>query len=73
LDVVKKVETQVVAGTNYRVSFTMKSNCGIIKCLELRIFKPLPFACPNEGNAAADNPRCLVISQSLTNKCSSVQ
>ena len=55
MDNVKKVERQVVAGTNYRVNVHLKSSCvipggageAVIKCRKVRVFVPLPVNCNN--------------------------
>jgi len=42
--VVTKAESQVVAGTNYRL--TVETTCGVTRTCEVVIFKDLPFRCP---------------------------
>ena len=62
VDNVKKVERQVVAGTNYRVTVHLKSSCvipggageAVIKCRKLKVFVPLPVNCNNPN---PDNPK----------------
>ena len=66
MDNVKKVERQVVAGTNYRVTVHLKSSCvipggageAVIKCRKLKVFVPLPVNCNNPN---PDNPKGLSI------------
>ena len=79
MDGIHKVETQVVAGTNYRVTVSLKSTewCGfipggasesVVRCEAVRVFKPLPFSC-NSPNP--DNPKCMELEAYMSEKCSS--
>ena len=45
---VVRAETQVVAGTNYRLKLKWSTNCGARQekiCDNIVVYKPLPFAC----------------------------
>jgi len=77
VDNVKKVERQVVAGTNYRVNVHLKSSCvipggageAVIKCRKLKVFVPLPVNCNNPN---PDNPKCAELTvPDVSEKCSS--
>ena len=75
LDNLGRVESQVVAGTNYRVTFSLKSTCAIpggsnrvaISCEEIIVYKPLEVYCQNPS---PDNPQCMEMSEGLEEKCS---
>jgi len=55
---VEDVQTQVVAGTNYFLKLRIESKQGedckekryVHICENIKVFKPLPFACQEEGN-----------------------
>merc|ERR1719264_1071391 len=77
VDSVHKVERQVVAGMNYRVTVSLKSTCVIpggaresfLRCEAVKVFQPLPFSC-NSPNP--DNPKCMELTEAdITEKCSS--
>ena len=77
MDDVHKVERQVVAGMNYRVTVSLKSTCvipggareSVIRCEKVKVFKPLPFSC-NSPNP--DNPKCMELTEAdMSEKCSS--
>ena len=78
MDGIHKVETQVVAGLNYRITVSLKSTCiipggareSVIRCEKVKIYKPLPFNC-NSPNP--DNPKCMEFTEAETDvseKCS---
>ena len=67
----------MVAGTNYRVTVSLKSTCiipggsseSVMRCEAVTIFKPLPFSC-NSPNP--DNPKCMELTETdVSEKCSS--
>jgi len=66
LDDLGKAESQVVAGTNYRITFSLKSTCAgsevAISCEEVIVYKPLGYACQNPN---PDNPKCMEVSEGL--------
>ena len=77
MDSVHKVERQVVAGMNYRVTVSLKSTCvipggareSVLRCEAVKVFQPLPFSC-NSPNP--DNPKCMELTEAdITEKCSS--
>ena len=77
MDNIHKVETQVVAGTNYRVTVSLKSTCiipggaseSVTRCEAVTVFKPLPFSC-NSPNP--DNPKCMELTETdVSEKCTS--
>jgi len=41
-----RAESQVVAGTNFRL--TIRSRCGETRTCAITIFRPLPFQCPED-------------------------
>ena len=75
MDNVKKVERQVVAGTNYRVNVHLKSSCvipggageAVVKCRKVRVFVPLPVNC---NNPYPGNPNCAELTHDVSEKCS---
>ena len=75
LDNLGRVESQVVAGTNYRVTFSLKSTCAIpggsnriaITCEEVVVHMPLEFRCQNPN---WQNPKCMDMSERMEENCS---
>ena len=71
---VNRLESQVVAGTNYRISFQLKSTCTVpggshqveINCKEVVVYVPLSFNCRNTD---PDNPKCMEMSERFEEKC----
>jgi hypothetical protein len=62
---------QVVAGTNYKLTFSVRSPCveAQIECVEMTVFEPLNVACDAEEDSDI-NPNCLRIVDEITEKCS---
>ena len=75
LDNLGRVESQVVAGTNYRITFSLKSTCAIpggsneiaINCQEIVVYVPLEVFCKDPN---PDNPKCMEMSVRLEENCS---
>lgn len=67
------MESQIVTGINYRITFSLKSTCAgnqvAINCEEVLVYKPLEFACENQN---PDNPKCMELLAGLWEYCSRV-
>ena len=69
------VLSQVVAGSIYRISFSLKSTCPIlggssriaINCDEIVAYRPPEVYCKNPSR---DNPKCLEMFEGLEENCS---
>ena len=74
-DDIEKVERQVVAGTNYRLTVSLRYNCIVpggsqevnVRCEEIRVFEPLPVYCEGPN---PDNPKCMETLETVEDKCS---
>ncbi len=77
---VRATATQVVAGTNYRLMFTVGCRGDLnprLQCEEVVVFQPLPHACrqvPVANNQCGDsvdagNSRCLSVTGDIEEKC----
>ena len=74
-DEIDKVERQVVAGMNYRLTVSLRYSCTIpggakeviVRCEEIRVFMPLPVYCKNTG---PNNPKCMDLLETVDDKCS---
>ncbi len=70
---VRKFETQVVAGTNFRLDFTAgcegegEEGAAKLRCREVVVYQPLPYACRQPQ--PEDNPRCLSVRGNMEEKC----